>query len=280
MEPDLRAATLSPRVVPRAGVDNGSTVLPPAVLGCTDVLWRRLLMSSRLLTSLFAATALLSVGCDASTGISDRNAANVRVVHASVSGATTAPPVDVLVDGQTFTGSTNLAYGGTSECRRVNATTPQLTLRQAGTSTAIATPVFGFDAGGRNTVILSGPAANLRITSISDPILPALQPGRARIRVFNGTTRPAALDVTATPFNDPAAARSQANIGQAAATGWLEVPAGGVVQVRLRNFGTTTDVALINVGLTSGEELTLIAVDPVTTGGDLRWVIVSPCPAP
>ena len=237
-------------------------------------------MSSRWLTCLFAATALFSVGCDDSTGLSDSEAANVRVVHASALGATATTPIDVLVNGQAATGNSNVGFGSASECRRVDADSPDVTIQQTGSSTILATPT-GFTAGGRNTIVLSGPAANLRVTTISDPIEPPLGTGRARVRVFNGTTRAQQMDVIVTPFNDPSAAvQSTASIGQTGVTGWLEVPAGGVSQVRINNAGTTTNVATINVGLTSREELTLVAVDPITTGGDIRWVIVSPCPAP
>ena len=237
-------------------------------------------MTSRWLTGLFAATALVSVACDDSTGLSDSEAANVRVVHASALGATATTPVDVLVNGQAAAGSSNVGFGSASECRRVDADNADVTIQQAGTSTVIATPT-GFTAGGRNTIVLSGPAASLRTTTISDPLTPPLASGRARVRVFNGTTRTQQMDVIVTPFNDPSAAvQSAAAIGQIGVTEWLEVPAGGVSQVRINNAGTTTNVATINVGLTSGEELTLVAVDPITTGGDIRWVITSPCTAP
>jgi hypothetical protein len=237
-------------------------------------------MSSRWLTCVFAATALFSVACDDSTGLSDSEAANVSVVHASALGATATTSVDVLVNGQTFDGGEGIGFGAASACRRVDADSPDLTIQQAGTSTVLATPAT-FTAGGRNTVVLSGPAASLRVTTISDPLTPPLQSGRARVRVFNGTTRTQAMDVIVTPFNNPAAAvQSSASIGQTGVTEWLEVPAGGVSQVRINNAGTTTQVATISVGLTSGEEMILVAVDPITTGGDLRWVITSPCPAP
>lgn len=238
-------------------------------------------MSSRLFRCLFAATALFSLACDDSTGLSDSQAANVRVVHASATTTTVTTPIDVAVAGQVATGNAGVAFGSTSECVRVNAATPDLTVRVAGTGTVIATPA-PFTAAGRNTVILSGPAATVRVTTITDPLTPQLQSGRARIRVFNGTTRTAAMDVYATPWNQPAAAVQEADIAQTEATGWLEVPAGGLVQVRLTNTGTQTEVDVINVGpLTSGQELTLIAVDPVTgQTSSLRWVGTPPCPAP
>jgi hypothetical protein len=235
-------------------------------------------MSSRMLTCLFASTALFSIGCDDSTGLSDNQAANVRVIHASATATTQTTPVDVAVNGQVAAGNSGIAFSGVGECVRVDADSPDLTIRQAGTQTVIATPT-PFTAGGRNTVILSGPSTALRVTTITDASTPALQSGRARIRVFNGTTRPANIDVYVTPWNQPAAAVTATNIGQAAATEWLEVPSGGMVSVRLTNTGTQTNVDVINVGpLTSGQELTLVAVDPATgQTGSLRWVGTTPC---
>lgn len=237
-------------------------------------------MSSRLLTCLFAATALFSVACDDSTGLSASQAANVRVVHASTTATTPTTAIDVAVNGQVATNNAGIAFGGTSECVRVDADTPDLAIRVASQATVLATP-GPFTAAGRSSVILSGPAAALRVNVIDDPLTPALQSGRARIRVFNARTLGAAMDVVVTPWNRPAEAPPPAvGVGQATASTWLEVPAGGVVAVRLNNTGTQTQVALINVAVTSGEELTLVAVDPPSGTTELRWVITSPCPAP
>jgi hypothetical protein len=235
-------------------------------------------MSSRLLTSLFAVTALFSVGCDDSTGLSASQAANVRVVHASATPTTVTAPVDVAVGGQVATNNAGIEFGNASECVRVDADTPNLAIRAAGTATVLATP-GPFTAGGRNTVVLSGPAATLRVNGIDDPLTPPLQSGRARIRVFNGRTLGPAMDVTVTPVNQPASAQSATNVGQTTATAWLEIPAGAAA-VRLRNAGTTTDVDFLNVLATSGQELTLVAVDPATGTADIRWVFTTPCPAP
>jgi uncharacterized protein DUF4397 len=237
-------------------------------------------MSPRLLTCLFAATALFSVACDDSTGLSASRAANVRVVHASTTATTATTPIDVAVNGQVATNNAGITFGSTSECVRVDAATPDLAIRVASTTTVLATP-GPFTAGGRNSVILSGPAATLRVTVIDDPLTPELQSGRARIRVFNGRTLGAAMDVVVTPWNAPADAPPPAvGVAQAAASAWLEVPAGGVVAVRLNNTGTQTQVALINVAVTSRQELTLVAVDPASGTTELRWVVTSPCPAP
>jgi hypothetical protein len=234
-------------------------------------------MTSRWLTCLFAATALFSVACDDSTGLSDSEAANVRVVNASIAGATTATPIDVAVNGQVATNNAGIAYGASSECVRVDADSPDLEVRVAGTTTAVAAPTT-FTAGGRNTVILSGSPTSIRVTTIPDPLQPPLASGRARVRVFNGTTRATAMDITVTPFS--ATGTTQSNIAQATATEWFDIPAGAAA-IRLRNTGTTTpDLAILNIGASSGQEQTWIVIDPETTNGPLRWVFTTPCGAP
>jgi hypothetical protein len=234
-------------------------------------------MSPKLLTSLFAATALFSLACDDSTGLRASEAANVRVVQASVAGATTGTPIDVAVNGKVAAGNAGVGFGGSSECVRVDADNPDLEVRVAGTSTVVTAPT-SFTAGGRNTLILSGSPTSIRSTTITDALTPPLQAGRARVRVFNGTTRTTAMDITVTPFSG--AGTTQTNIAQATATEWFDIPAGGAA-IRLRNTGTTSpDLALLNIGATPGQEQTWIVVDPETTGGALRWVVTSPCGAP
>jgi hypothetical protein len=231
-------------------------------------------MSSRMLSCLFAASALVSVGCEDSTGLSDSEAANVRVVHASTAGATATGPIDVSVNGVVDPNNANIEYAHASQCIRVDADSPDLMI-QLPSGTSVSGPA-NFTAGGRSTVIVSGPVGNLRVTSVEDPFVP-LQAGNGRVRIFNGRTSGVAMDVTATPFNDPGAAQSDANIAQAEASGWLEIPAGAAA-IRLRNTGTQTDVALLNFAVAAGQEVTLITTDPETTGGPLRWVVTTPCP--
>lgn len=231
-------------------------------------------MSPRVLTSLFAATALFTTGCDDSTGLSDSQAANVRVVNASIAGTTMAPPVDVAVNGQVAADNAGIEYSQSSQCVRVDADSPDLEIRLAGTGTVVAAPAT-FTAGGRNTVILSGSPASVRVTPIDDPATSPLQPGRARVRVFNGTTSATALDITVAPFSGTA--ETQTNIAQGTATTWFDIPAGAAA-IRLRNTGPNNpDIAILNIGVTAGQEVTWIVVDRETASGPLRWIVTAPC---
>ena len=237
-------------------------------------------MSSRLLTCLFAATALVSLACNDSTGISSSQAANVRVVNAS-------PVVGTLgaaVNGTTQTNASNVGFlSASSQCVRVNANNPQFTLQQAGGTITLPTnTAFTFTPGGRNTVVVSGTSAtNLRVTTVSDPVTPALQAGRARLRVFNATTRATAMDVVVTPWNATSGTVfTNLNTSDRPVSDWFDVPAGGTVQVRLNNTGTQTTVDIINFIPTEGQELTLVAVDPASGSTGVRWVVSPACNAP
>lgn len=230
-------------------------------------------MSSRLLSCLFAATALVAVACDDSTGLDDDEAANVRVVHASTVGTTPTGAIDVALNGNVGAGNAAIDYGEVSPCIRVNASNPELDVRLASNSQVIGSPA-SFTAGGRNTVILSGPPTNVRVTTIEDPWTAPVQAGRSRVRVFNGTTRTTPLDVTITPFGGTAT--TDAGVAQATASDWFDVPAGAAV-ITLRNQGGTTNVATLNIGAGSGEEQTWIVVDPATTNEPLRWIWTEPC---
>jgi hypothetical protein len=246
-------------------------------------------MSSRLLTCLFAATALLSVGCDDSTGPDDDEAANVRIVNAS----SVVGELDVEVNGNVQTGASDVQFlNAGAQCVRVDADDPQLTLDQTGgTVTLPTTQTFSFTEGGRNTVIVSGTnATNLRITTIDDPLTDRPDAGRARIRVVNARTITTPVDVHVTPWNaaigtvteDVVSAHATTATSTNVVSEWVDVPAGGAIQVRVANAGaTTTSIDIVNLVPRSGEEWTVVALDPVgggTTG--LRWILSPSCSEP
>lgn len=240
-------------------------------------------MSSRLLSCLFAATALLTVGCDDSNGLDDDEAANVRIINASPATGT----VDVLVNGTEQENSSGLVYRGASQqCVRVDAANPGLTFQQTGATATIPGQTFTFDQGGRNTVVITGTTGtNLRVTTISDALTPELGQGSARIRVVNGRAA-TNMNVTVAPWNattQPAAQTitAPANVsGTATAyTGWTVVPAGEPVAITASTTaGTVIDV--LNVAPTDGQELIVVAGDPASGTAPLRWILTSACGRP
>lgn len=247
-------------------------------------------MSSRWLTCLFAATALLTVGCDDATGLDDDEAATVRVVNAS----SVVGTLDVAVSGNTQTGASNVGFLSAGEqCVRVDADDPEFELEQSGGTVTLPATNFSFTPGGRNTVIVSGTSAtNLRVTTIEDEITDDLEADEARIRVVNARTITTPVDVTITPWNQTSGVLDEDIISAHASTAtstnvasdWVVVPANGPVQVRVTNTATTgtgTTVDIVSIIPRPGEELTIVALDPQGGGATgLRWILAPACGRP
>jgi hypothetical protein len=234
-------------------------------------------MSSRWLTCLFAATALFSVACDDSTGLSASQAANVRVVNASPA----AGELDVLVNGNAQTNASDVTYlDASNQCVRVDADNPGLTFQQTAGTATLPTTAFAFDAGGRNTVVVAGTSsANLRVVTLSDALTPDLGADQARIRVVNARAT-TAMNVTVTPWNQTPGTPTTINTSTASATPWVVVPAGQMTSVRM----TTSAGAFIdalNLAALAGQELIVVAADPATgTTAPLQWVVTTACGRP
>jgi hypothetical protein len=232
-----------------------------------------------MLTCLFAATALFSVGCDDSTGLSDSEAANVRVFNASP----TVGNIDILIDDDVDTDASDVPFLNASPCLRVDADESGLTLDQTGGSIGLPTTQdYTFTEGGRNTVIVSGTtAANLRITTIDDPLEPELDDDEARIRVFNGRTVTTLMDAHIQPWSQTSATIEQdLNTTDNPVSDWVEVPAGGPVEVRITNANSATVISSINIIPREGEELTLVVVDAAAGAPAVRFGLTSACSAP
>jgi hypothetical protein len=237
-------------------------------------------MSRRLLTCVFAATALLTVACDDSTGLSDNQAANVRIVNASPA----VGDLDVLVNGNVQTNASDVAFRNASrQCVRVDADDPQLTFQQTAGTVSIPTQTFAFDNGGRNTVIVAGTStANLRVLTISDPLTPDLDADEARIRVVNGRAT-TAMNVTVTPWDatpgTPQTISATTNPATAA-TSWVEVPAGQPVAVRLTTT-TGTQIDVLNLFPNAGQELIVVVAEtPTGQTAPVQWVVANACSRP
>jgi hypothetical protein len=225
-------------------------------------------MSSRVLTCLLAATALLSVGCgDDSTGLSNEEAV-VRIVNASPA----VGELDVLVGGNVQTNASDVAFLNASrECVRVDADNPQLTFQQTGAVPIPATN-FAFDAGGRNTVVVAGTSGtNLRVVTLSDAFTPELGPDSARVRVVNARATQT-MNVQVFEWDQSLPTPQTINTSTNPATGWIVVQAGEPVSIRPTwTVGGQTVESIINVVPLPGQELVFVAVDPVANN-ELRWV--------
>ena len=233
-------------------------------------------MSSRALSCLFAATALLSVACEDTTGLRAGDAANVRIVNAS----SVVGDVDVLVNGSVQTNASGVSFlNASGQCVRVAANNPGLTFQQTGGTVQIPATSFAFDAAGRNTVVIAGTSStNLRVMTISDPLTPPLAANRARIRVINARAT-TTMGATITPWNETPGTPATINTSTTPATAWVDVPAGETIAVRLTTTtGTVIDV--LNFVAQSGQELTLVVVDPASGQTGVRWIVTTPCGRP
>ena len=234
-------------------------------------------MSSRLLTCLFAATALFSVGCDDSSGLDDDEAANVRVVNASSATGT----VDVLVNGNEQTNASNVPFlNGSAQCVRVDADNPELTFQQTGGTVSIPSQTFNFDAGGRNTVIFAGTnSTNFRTITLSDALTPDLEANQARIRVVNARATQS-MNVQVFRWDQSLPTPQTINTSTNPATGWFVVDAGQLYAIRpFWTVGGQEIESIINFLPQAGQELIFVAVDPVANN-ELRWAIVQACSRP
>lgn len=233
-------------------------------------------MSSRVLTSLFAATALFTIGCDDSSGLDDDEAANVRIVNASPA----AGEVDVLVNGSLRENASDVTFlNASAQCVRVDAADPELTFQQTGGSVSIPAQTFTFDAGGRNTVVFAGTnSTNFRTITLSDALTPDLESDEARIRVVNARAT-TSMGVTVTPYSQTVGTPQTINTTTSPASAWVVVPANQPVAVRL----TTTAGAVIdvlNIVPTAGQELILVAADPAAGTSTIQWAVTSACSRP
>ena len=122
-------------------------------------------MSSRLLTCLFAATVLFTVGCDDSSGLDDDEAANVRIVNASPA----VGELDVLVNDEVDTDGQVYLPGASSQCVRVDADDPTSpSSKRAGRCDSNAD--LRVRRRRRNTVSSPARRGNLRVVTLSDAL--------------------------------------------------------------------------------------------------------------
>jgi hypothetical protein len=230
--------------------------------------------SLRCLTPLVAAAAIIVQGCEDATGLAGGDT-TVRVVHASPGAA----PIDVLLNGRASAGNSNLAFGAATGCFGVDADDPQLTFRRTAGPTIPGPETFGFERRRRYIVVVSGAPSDLRFTSVSDIAdPPELAAGRARVRLFNGTSVPGRIYVYFTPENEPQPQRVLVDsLLSRGYTPYLNVPAGAVT-IQVNQGATESVLGVSQVGVAEGQELTVIAVDPTAGATGLRWLQTEACP--
>ena len=195
--------------------------------------------------------------------------ANVRIANA------TNASLSLLQRGTALTGASNLAYGTSSTCSSVSATTPALTVLQAG-----ATPLTGFSptfTAGQSYTVVAYPTATggVQFATLSNTFTPAS--GQAGLRVINTTGLATGLDAYVTATGAPLTTATTTNTLSGASTAFVSVPAGSQ-QVRIVTTGGTT--VLFDAGaqtFTAGQNSTLVIAPPATGSTTPRAFLVPGC---
>jgi hypothetical protein len=170
----------------------------------------------------------------------------------------TATPLDLLVGGSATPATTNIAPGGSVACFTVpDATNPQISVRQTGTTTDLAGLSTPFSAGGRYTLVAyPGPSGVVQFVSIPDVGVAVTT--RSALRVFHGSAALGLVDVYVTTPGAALGVPRISGLNYGASTGSFDVPA-GATQVRLT--GTVTTTVVFDAGtqtLEAGKSYTLV----------------------
>ena len=214
----------------------------------------------KLLSLLFAASALTAACSDDDDNTGPDAEARLRVVHASPD----APAVDVQVDGAEVVG--DAPYLSVSDYLDLPAGAHNLMVNAAGTATTVIDADVTLADDTDYTVIASGLVAAIEpIVLEDDNSAPAA--GNVKVRAIHGAPSAPAVDIYVTaPGADLATVLpALANVEFGDVAGYIEAPA-GEYQVRVTAAGSKTVV--IDSGalaLESGQIRTAIAVD--ATGG-------------
>jgi len=204
-----------------------------------------------------------------STSPGDTSRANATVQLANATDA----PLDFRQDNSVVDGGGNLAFSAISSCTKVSASSPRLTVTNAGKSGNLAGFDPSFDAGNSYTLVAfpgGGSATSFAM------LLNAFRPGTggAGFRILNATSDPTALDTYVTNSGAALTTRTTSNTSAGTASAFVTVAA-GTRQIRVTTAGTHTVVFDAgSVRLNSGTNYTIV-VAPGT--GSLRAFIVAAC---
>jgi hypothetical protein len=235
------------------------------------------------LTTLIAASAVLGAcSSDNTLGLGvagggtsgdTLNNAHIRFVNA------TATSFDVASAGVVGAGSAGIVYGTASSCISVNPTTPNLSVRLAGTNTVVPGFATVFQSGVNYTVVAySGTGGATQFATITDIFTPIA--GQSGLRVFNagapGTsydvyvTAPGASLGTATPTFSAVLAGTNSS--------FINVSTSAPQQVRITPAGSTTVLLDVgNVALVVGQSVTMVIAPPLAGTTAPRTFLVATC---
>jgi hypothetical protein len=196
--------------------------------------------------------------------------ATVRLVNA------TGTALNLLQSGTALSGGSNIAFGASSACSSVNATTPALTVTQAGSSTALPGFAPTFTVGNSFTVVaFPNATGGVQFATLANAFTPTA--GQAGLRVFNATTATTGYDMFLTAVGAILGTPTVSNVLAGAGSSFISVPV-GASQIRLTSTGSTT--VLLDVGsqtFTAGQTMTLVIAPPAAGTTTPRAFLIPNC---
>lgn len=225
--------------------------------------------------ALSALAPLALVACDTveltNAGVGGNNdIATVRFVNA------TGSSLDIAENGVVATGNGSIAYGGSTSCFTVDASSPALAVRTAGTTTALPGLSTSLVNGGSYTILAyPGSGGTTQFTVLSNTNTPAS--GQAGLRIFNASGS-GPFDVYTAASGGSFVTPSATSIASGSSSTFFDVAPGTGAMIRLSNAGTTTSaLTLNNLSWTAGQSQTLVIAPPATGTTALRSFVVSGC---
>lgn len=234
-------------------------------------------MSIRLI-ALVAGASLTVAGCASDKSITGNPPATaiVRFVNATSTG------MDVAVSGLVTTANTNRAFGDSTGCLTLNATTPALSFRVNGTATDIAGFTPSFTAGHKYTIVAIAGASATTFLTIDDAFTPTA--GNAGLAAIHAAVGQAgAVDLHVSAPGDALSATTLVNgavaFGTASAFANVTLAAPPVAQqLQFTTAGTTTVVRNHgNKTFVAGTLNHIILGPPAAGANTLRSIFLGGC---
>jgi hypothetical protein len=227
-------------------------------------------VQSRITAAILAlATAAALTGCS-NDNDSPSATANDNTTVRFFNATTSSLALDIARNGTVGSGNGNIPFGSASACTKVNDANPQLSIRPAGSSTALTGFTPSFSAGNTYTVLVTGTQTTPVFTTLNDEFTTS-GAGNAGVRIVNATTTATAGPSTWDIYVNPTATLGTPNataVRRNSATPFLTVPAGQANTIRLTNAGQTVRVQDITVpSLIAGTATTVVVTDAPTPGG-------------
>jgi len=184
--------------------------------------------------------------------------ATVRFVNA------TDTPIDIATSGAISAGNGALSFGVSSNCILVGVTASNVSVLRTGANSALVGFTPNFSAGGSFTVVIfPGATGSPQFAILPNAFNPILN--RGGFRAFNGVGAGTNFDVFVTVSGEVLRTASVNNVTFGSGSGFVNVDATTVQQVRITNAGSP--VVVLDAGNQS-----------FVSGGNSTFVIAPPGP--